>query len=79
MATDKRAAERKLEELLKAVSWHRSVQAAHRFEGSTDGVARYKGILKLDYALIRSHCAEHKLELPHDVPPEAHPSASDTE
>ncbi len=70
MATDKRAAERKLEELLKAVSWHRSVQAAHRFEGSTDGVARCESLLEFDYARIREHCAEHDLELPHDVPPE---------
>ncbi len=70
MATDKRVAERKLEDLLTAVSWHRSVQEAYRNEGSTDGVVRCERLLKLDYARIREHCAEHNLELPHDMPSE---------
>ncbi len=70
MADDKRAAERKLEDLLTAVSWHRSVQEAYSNEGSTDGVARCERLLKFDYARIRAHCAEHDLELPHDVPSE---------
>ncbi len=63
-------AKRKLEELLKAVSWHRRAQEAYRNEGSASGVERCDSLLELDYALIRSYCAEHDLELPHDVPPE---------
>ncbi len=70
MATDKRAAERMLEELLMTLSGDRRYLKAYRNKGDAAGVARYKGILKLDYALIRSHCAEHDLELPHDVPSE---------
>ncbi len=70
MADDKRVAIRKLEDLLTAVSWHRTVREAYRNEGGTAGVERCELLLKLDYALIRSYCAEHDLELPHDVPSE---------
>ncbi len=70
MATDKRAAERMLEELLMTLSGDRRYLKACRNKGDAAGVARYKGILKLDYALIRKYCAEHNLELPHDVPSE---------
>ncbi len=70
MATDKRAAERMLEELLMTLSGDRRYLKACRNKGDAAGVARHKLALKLDYALIRSHCAEHGLDLPHDVPPE---------
>ena len=79
MADDKRVAKRKLEDLLTAVSWHRSVQEAYRNKGGADGVARCERLLEYDHSRIRTHCAEHDLELPHDVPPGAHPAASDTE
>ena len=70
MAIDKRAAERMLEEMLVTLSGDRRYLKACRNKGDAAGVARYKGLLKLDYALIQSYCAEHGLELPHDVPPE---------
>ena len=79
MADDKRAAERMLEELLMTLSEDRRYLKACRNKVDATGVARYKRILKIDYALIRSYCAEHDLELPHDVPSEAHPAASDTD
>ncbi len=70
MATDKRAAERMLDELLMTLSRDRRYLAASCNRRDAAGVARYERILKIDYALIRSYCAEHDLELPHDVPPE---------
>ncbi len=70
MADDKRAAKRKLKDLLTVMGWHRSDLAAYRNKGDAAGVARCKLALKLNYALIRSHCTEHDLELPHDVPSE---------
>ncbi len=70
MADDKRGAERGLQELLTMVGWHRNDQAAYRDKGDTAGVERCEWLLKLDYAHIREHCAEHGLELPHDVPDE---------
>ncbi len=79
MATDKRVAEQRLEDLLMMLSGDRRHLEAYRNKGDASGVARFKGILKLDYALIREHCAEHGLDLPHDVPSEAHPAASDTD
>ena len=39
-------------------------------EGDDADEERCEWALKYDYARIRSHCAEHGLELPHDVPPE---------
>ena len=70
MADNKRVAKRKLEDLLTEVGWHRSAQEAYRKEGDAAGVARCEQILKLDYAGIRKHCANHDLELPDDVPSE---------
>ncbi len=70
MATDKRVAERKLEELLTVMSWHQSDLAAYRNKVDASTVTRCERLLKLDYARIRTHCAEHDLELPHDVPSE---------
>ena len=79
MATDKRVAKRKLEDLLTVMSWHRSDLAAYRKKGDAFTVGGCERLLKLDYARIRTYCAEHGLDLPHDVPPEAHPTTSDTE
>ena len=70
MADDKRVAKRKLGDLLTVMSWHRRDMTADRNKGDAFTVARCERLLKLDYARIRSHCAEHDLELPHDVPPE---------
>ncbi len=70
MATDKRVAERKLEDLLMAVSAHLRDLEAYRKEGNAAGEERSELVLKYDYARIREHCAEYSLELPHDVPSE---------
>ncbi len=69
VADDNRVAERKLDDLLTAMSWHRRDLAAYRKKGDAVGVARYERALKLNHSLIREHCAEHDLDLPHDVPP----------
>ncbi len=79
MADDERVAERKLEESLMMVSRYRNDLAAYHNKGDASGVERCERALKLNYSRIREHCAEHNLELPHDVPSEAHPAASDTE
>ncbi len=76
MADDKRVAERMLEELLMTLGEDRRQLKACRNKWNAAGVARCERLLKIDYALIRSYCAEHDLELPHDVPPE---DAADTE
>ncbi len=70
MATDKREAKRRLEELLTVMGWHQSDLAAYRNKGDAFMVARGERLLKLDYGRIRAHCAQHNLELPHDVPSE---------
>ena len=70
MATDKRAAERKLEELLMTRDWHRSIEEKYREKGNASGEERCDQLVKADNRRIREHCAEHGLELPHDVPPE---------
>ncbi len=70
MADDKRAAKRRLEELLTVMGWHRSDLAAYRNKGDSFMVARGERLLKLDHARIRAHCAKHGLKRPHDVPPE---------
>ena len=70
MATDKRRAERKLEELLVTLSWHLIDLEAYREKGDAAGVARCEPLVKAQERRIREHCAEHGLELPHDVPPE---------
>ncbi len=70
MAVDTRAAERELERKLMALSSHRRDLEAFRNEGDAAEVVRCERALKVNYSLIRSHCAKHDLELPHDVPPE---------
>ena len=70
MATDKRAAKRELEELLMAMGSHRRDLEAYRKKGDNAGEELCDRVLKINYSLIRSHCAKHDLELPHDVPPE---------
>ena len=72
MAVDKRVAERHLEEMLMAMNNHRNDRAAFRrqADAAIAGVERCERALKYNYARIRSHCARHDLELPHDVPPE---------
>ena len=70
MAVDGQRAERHLEELSMAMSKHRDDLAAYRNKRNAAEVARCERALEIDHAHIRSHCAEHGLELPHDVPPE---------
>ncbi len=70
MAVDKRAAKRKLEDLLTVMSWHRSDLEAYRKKDDAFGVKRGERLLKFDHSRIREHCARHDLELPHDVPAE---------
>ena len=70
MADDKRVAKRKLEDLLTVMGWHRGDLAAYRNKGGASRVARCERLLEYDHSRIRTHCAEHDLELPHDVPPE---------
>ena len=70
MADDKRVTERHLEGLLMATGRNRRDLEAFRNEGDAAEVARCERALKINYSLIRSHCAKHDLELPHDVPDE---------
>ncbi len=70
MADDKRVAKRKLEDLLTVMGWHRDDLKAFHNKGDAYGMALCERLLKLDHARIRAHCAEHDLELPHDVPSE---------
>ncbi len=70
MATDKRAAERMLDALLMTLSGDRRYLKVCRNKGDAVGVERYERALKLNHSLIRAHCAENHLKLPHDVPPE---------
>ena len=70
MADDKRAAERKLENLLTVMSRHRRDLASYVSVGNFPEVERCEQLLKAYHSRIRVHCAEHDLELPHDVPPE---------
>ena len=67
---DERRAERHLEKMLMATSRHRNDLVAFRDNRNAFGAKRCERLLKLDYSLIRAHCAKHDLELPHDVPPE---------
>ena len=57
------------EELLMAMSSRQDDLAACRNRGDAAEVERCKRLLKLNYSLIRAHCAKHDLERPHDVPP----------
>ena len=68
MVDDMRVAERKLESMLMEVSGLRNDLAAYHNKGDASGVERCELALKLNYSRIRVHCAEHDLELPHDVP-----------
>ncbi len=70
MATDKRRAKRKLEELLMTRDWHRSIKEKYREKGNASGEERCDQLVKADNSRIREDCAEHGLELPHDVPRE---------
>ena len=70
MATDKRVAKRHLKEMLMAMNNHRNDWAAYSNKGDADGLERCERALNYNYARIRSHCARHDLERPHDVPPE---------
>ena len=79
MAIDKRVAKLKLDDLLMTLSGDRRYLKVCRNKGDAAGVARHERALELNHSLIRAHCAEHDLELPHDVPSGAHPAASDTE
>ena len=79
MADDKRVAEQRLEQMLMAMSRDRNDLEAYHNKGDAYGMAQYERLLEYDYSRIRKHCAEHDLELPHDVPPGAHPAASVTD
>ena len=70
MATDKRTAERKLEDMLAVMGGYRRGLAAYLSIGDFSEVERCEQLLKAYYSRIRVHCAEHDLELPHDVPSE---------
>ncbi len=71
MAVDKRPAERRRDELLMTRRWHWSVKDAYHRKGNASGEERCDQLVKADNRRIREHCAEHGLELPHDVPPES--------
>ncbi len=71
MAVDKLAAKQELEGMLIKRHWLVRDLEAYREKGDAAGVARCERALKINYSLIRSHCAKHDLELPHDVPPES--------
>ena len=71
MAVDKRAAKRELEKKMMTRHAHQRDLEAYRKEGDAAGEVRCEQLLEIDYAHIRSHCTEHGLELPHDVPPES--------
>ena len=43
---------------------------AYREKRDAAGAARCEPLVKAQERRIREHCAEHGLELPHDVPPE---------
>jgi len=42
----------------------------YREKGDAVGVARCETLVKTEERRIREHCADHGLELPHDVPSE---------
>ncbi len=70
MADDKRVAKRRLEELLMATGRNRRAREEYSNEGDAAGLARCERALKINYSLIRSHCAKHGLKRPLDVPSE---------
>ncbi len=68
--TNKRVPKRRLEELLMTLNRVRSHLESYREKGDAAGVERCERALKIEHALIRSHCTKHGLDLPHDVPSE---------
>ncbi len=70
MATDKRMPKQRLEELLMVRHWHLRKLEEYSKKGDASGEERCDRLVKTDNRRIREHCAEHGLELPHDVPPE---------
>ena len=70
MATDKRMPKQRLEELLMVRDWHLRKLEEYSKKGDAAGEERCDQLVKADNRRIREHCAEHGLELPHDVPPE---------
>ncbi len=70
MADDTRVAKRRLEELLMAMGRNRRAREEYSNEGDAAGVARCERALKLNYSLIRAHCAKHDLKRPYNVPSE---------
>ncbi len=70
MAVDKREAKRTLDELMMTMHAHRSAEAEYRKKGDDSGVVRRELAMKLDYILVREHCAKHGLPVPRGVPDE---------
>jgi len=70
VATDKRVAQREREKMLAVMRLHRRDLVAYLSKGDFSEVERCEQLVKVYYSRIREHCAEHGLELPHDVPPE---------
>ncbi len=70
MADDKQAAERRLDNLLMTRDRNRRDLEVYRDKGDTPEMKRCQRALKFDHSRIRSHCSEHDLDLPHDVPAE---------
>ncbi len=70
MAVDKLAAKQELEGMLIKRHWLVRDLEAYREKGDAVGVARCEPLVKAQERRIREHCAEHNLELPHDVPSE---------
>ena len=61
---------RRLEELLIARHWHLRHLEEYCKKGDAAGEEQCDRLVKADNRRIREHCAEHGLELPHDVTPE---------
>ncbi len=70
MADDKLAAKQELEGMLIKRRWLVRDLEAYRGKGDAPGVARSEPLVKAQERGIREHCAEHGLDVPHDVPPE---------
>jgi hypothetical protein len=70
VAVDKLAAKQELEGMLIKRHWLVRDLEAYRDKGDAVGVARCEPLVKAQERRIREHCAEHGLELPHDVRPE---------
>jgi hypothetical protein len=70
VAVDKLAAKQELEGMLIKRRWLVRDLEAYREKGDAVGVARCEPLVKAQERRIREHCAEHGLELPHDVRPE---------